>query len=64
MGLPGAEAAKKIVELLQLPISPEEFYELAKIQYAIVMKDAEIIQGIYLRFYSHMFSCFRYRDHL
>lgn len=58
MGLPGAEAAKKIVELLELPITPEEFYKLAKIQYALVMKDAQIIPGICVRTY----TCFHVSD--
>ncbi|XP_018564322.1 pseudouridine-5'-phosphatase [Anoplophora glabripennis] len=43
LGLQGIEAPRKIVELLDLPISPEELYELNKIQYNIVMKDAQVI---------------------
>ncbi|KAJ8929073.1 hypothetical protein NQ314_018271 [Rhamnusium bicolor] len=38
MGLMGIEAAHLIVELLELPISPEEFYKLAQAEYAIILK--------------------------
>ncbi|RZC33833.1 HAD 2 and/or Hydrolase domain containing protein [Asbolus verrucosus] len=55
MGLTGVEAAKKLVSLLDLPISWEEYYELAKTQYALVMPKAELLpdtESIYLRVFS------------
>lgn len=45
MGLTGTEVAEKIVELLQLPITPAEYYKLAHEQYDIVLPEAELMKG-------------------
>lgn len=45
MGLTGAEAAEKIVELLNLPITPEEYLDLAQKQYAQIMPEAQLMSG-------------------
>lgn len=45
MGLTGAEAAVKIVELLKLPLTPEEYFKLAHDEYAIVMKETQLMPG-------------------
>lgn len=45
LGTPGKELAKNIVALMRLPITPEEFYELAVGQYAEVMCEAELMPG-------------------
>lgn len=49
MGLTGVEAAKRIVKLLELPITWEEYYELAKEQYAIIMPEAQLMPGMFLQ---------------
>lgn len=51
MGLTGAEAAVKIVELLNLPMTPEEYFKLAHEEYAIVMKETQLMPGNYLLFF-------------
>lgn len=45
MGLTGAEAAEKIVELLNLPLTPEEYFKLAHDEYAIIMPEAQVMPG-------------------
>lgn len=59
MGLTGAEAAEKIVELLDLPITPEEYIKLAQDEYALIMPEAQLMPGNNFRIFF-----FRYRAHL
>lgn len=57
MGLTGVEASEKIVELLNLPLTSEEYFELAHKEYEIVMPDAQLMAGNYI-----IFLTFRYRN--
>lgn len=52
MGLTGAEAAAKIVELLKLPLTPEEYFKLAHDEYAIVMQETQLMPGNCFLFFS------------
>lgn len=45
MGLIGTDVAEKIVELLELPITPDEYYKLAHEQYDIILPQAELMKG-------------------
>ncbi|XP_023028960.1 pseudouridine-5'-phosphatase isoform X1 [Leptinotarsa decemlineata] len=45
MGLKGTEVAEKIVEMLDLPITPEEYYKLAHDEYNIIMPDTQLMPG-------------------
>lgn len=47
MGLTGVEVAEKIVELLDLPITPEEYIEKTIEQYKAVMPNANLMPGNY-----------------
>lgn len=51
MGLKGQEAATRIVELLDLPISAQEYYDLAKQEYATIMQDAQLMTGNQFSFF-------------
>ncbi|KAJ8951816.1 hypothetical protein NQ318_019789 [Aromia moschata] len=43
MGLTGTEAAQRMVELMELPVMPEEFYKLAQAEYAGYRRSIETI---------------------
>lgn len=58
MGLTGTEVAEKIVEVLKLPISSEEYFKLAQDEYAHIMPEAQFMPGKYFLFF------FRYRNYL
>lgn len=45
MGLKGSEMARQVVELLNLPVTPEEYYKLLRAEYAIVMQNAQLMPG-------------------
>lgn len=45
MGSTGPEMSEKLVEIFNLPITPEEFYSLAKEQYNIIMPHAQLMPG-------------------
>lgn len=63
MGLTGVEASKKMVELLDLPISWEEYYALAQEQYKYLMPDAQLMPGMFdVNLY--LFRRFRYGKYL
>ncbi|KAJ8979167.1 hypothetical protein NQ317_018989 [Molorchus minor] len=43
MGLTGVEATKMMVEQMDLPITPQELYRLAQVEYAIVMQHPKLL---------------------
>lgn len=45
MGLHGTEVAKALIEIYELPITPEEYIKLALEQMSIVMPNAQLIPG-------------------
>lgn len=45
MGMKSSEATKLVVDVLELPISPEEYYTLLQAEYAIVMQDTKLMPG-------------------
>lgn len=47
MGLTGVERSKKIVELLKLPISWEEYYDLALKQHKILLPKSKLMPGMW-----------------
>lgn len=47
MGLTGQESAKKIVEMFDLPISWEQYYETAQKLYQKLMPEAKPMPGMY-----------------
>lgn len=63
MGLTGVEAAKKMVELLDLPISWEEYYALAQEQYKNLMPHAQLMPGT-SSINLHVFRRFRHGKYL
>lgn len=63
MGLTGVEAAKKMVELLDLPITWEDYYALAQEQYKILMPHTKLMPGM-LGINSYLFHYFRYGKYL
>lgn len=52
MGLTGVERSKKIVELLELPINWEEYYELALKQHKILMHNVHLMPGMLMTFFN------------
>lgn len=63
MGLTGVEASKKMVELLDLPISWEEYYALAQEQYKKLMPHAKLMPGM-SNVNLYLFRRFRYGKYL
>lgn len=47
MGLTGVERSKKLVELLDLPISWEEYYDLALEQNKKLLRNAHLMSGMF-----------------
>ncbi|CAH1977638.1 unnamed protein product [Acanthoscelides obtectus] len=45
MGSTGLDMAKQVVELLEVPLSPEEYYEQVKKEYQTVMPEAQLLPG-------------------
>ncbi|XP_015835839.1 pseudouridine-5'-phosphatase isoform X3 [Tribolium castaneum] len=45
LGFTGADAAKQVIKLLDLPLTWEEYYNLVKEQYPLVMSDASLMPG-------------------
>lgn len=50
MGQTGVDRSKKLVELLDLPISWEEYYDLAIEQHKILMQGAYLKPGMFFAF--------------
>lgn len=47
MGLTGVEVAKKLIELLDLPLTWEEYFRLAHEQYKTLMPSAQLMPGMF-----------------
>lgn len=47
MGLTGVDRSKKLVELLDLPISWEEYYDLALEQHKNLIRNAHFMPGMF-----------------
>ncbi|KAG5878898.1 hypothetical protein JTB14_023557 [Gonioctena quinquepunctata] len=45
MGLHGQEMAEKIVQMLELPLTPEKYYKLALEEYSIIMRETHLMPG-------------------
>ncbi|XP_063922591.1 probable pseudouridine-5'-phosphatase isoform X2 [Zophobas morio] len=45
LGFQGADAAKEVVKLLDLPLTWQEYYKLVKQQYPVVMRNANFMPG-------------------
>lgn len=45
MGLPGEDAAKHIIKVLNLPITWETYYRLAQEQYGLLMPNCQLMPG-------------------
>ncbi|XP_056645377.1 pseudouridine-5'-phosphatase-like isoform X1 [Diorhabda carinulata] len=47
MGLHGSEMAKRIVDVYELPLTPEEYYSQAMEQYKIIMPQCQLMPGAF-----------------
>lgn len=55
MGLHGSEMAKRIVDIYELPLTPEEYYRQAMEQYKIIMPECQLMPGA-LKLVKHLHS--------
>lgn len=46
MGLPGPECSRTIVEMLNLPVLPEEYYALSRYEIKNLFPSAKLMPGI------------------
>lgn len=49
LGFTGADAAKQVIQLLDLPLTWQEYYNLVRQEYPIVVCDVQLMPGMLIK---------------